>query len=193
MALKRIPLTQKVNLPGGQERMRAAILYISAQCEDMPRFGLTKLNKIIWTADFDAYAERLVPVTGRPYQREAQGPIAVDMKVLLRELERDGMIEYKLTRFDGGKKEEKRPIAKVPADLSHFTADDIKYIDAAIEKQRPNTARRASVLSHGVAWETRANGDPMYYELAFLSDAEVMGKQRAHLTDLAVKLGLKSR
>jgi hypothetical protein len=192
MALKRIPLTQTFNLPGGQERMRAAILYISEKCADMPRFGVTKLNKIIWTADFDAYADRLVPVTGRPYQREAQGPIAVDMKPLLREMERDDMISYKITRFDSGK-EEKRPVAKVKADLSHFTADDMKYIDAAIEKQRPNTARRASVLSHGVAWETRANGDPMYYELAFLSDAEVKGKQRDRLTDLATKLGLKSR
>jgi Protein of unknown function (DUF4065) len=191
MSLKRIPLTQTFNLPGGQERMRAAILYIAERCADMPRFGVTKLNKIIWTADFDAYAERLVPVTGRAYQREAQGPIAVDMKPLLREMERDDLITYKITTFPSGKSE-RRPVAKVKADMSQFTDDDVKYINAAIEKQKNNTARQASIKSHGVAWETRANGDPMYYELAFLSDAELQGKQRDNLIARAARLGLKS-
>jgi hypothetical protein len=51
-------LTWKVPLPGGQKRLREAVLYVSAACKDAERFGLVKLNKIIWRADFE-YAASL--------------------------------------------------------------------------------------------------------------------------------------
>jgi hypothetical protein len=60
-------LTYKVHLPGGQKRLREMILYISNRCNDAPRWGKSKLNKILWRAGSHAFLNRGDPVTGRPY------------------------------------------------------------------------------------------------------------------------------
>jgi hypothetical protein len=79
-------LTFQVKLPGGQSRLREAALYVMTRCANAEAFGLVKLNKILWRADFKAYAARRVPVTGRQYQRLAQGPAPVEMLPVLQEL-----------------------------------------------------------------------------------------------------------
>ena len=38
-------LTYRVELPGGDGRLREMILYVSQKAEEMPRYGKTKLNK----------------------------------------------------------------------------------------------------------------------------------------------------
>jgi hypothetical protein len=53
-------LTYRVELPGGQVRLREAALYVMKKCENLHFFGLTKLNKILWKADFSAFAARRV-------------------------------------------------------------------------------------------------------------------------------------
>ena len=67
MQLARQPLlTDFIGLQGGQDRLRQLTLYVSREFATAARFGLVKLNKTLWKADFDAYANRRVPVTGRP-------------------------------------------------------------------------------------------------------------------------------
>lgn len=87
---QRQKLTWKVPLAGGQKRLREAVLYVSNACRDAERFGLVKLNKIIWRADFESFAQRGQPVTGRQYQRLPQGPAPVEMLPVLDELQADG-------------------------------------------------------------------------------------------------------
>src|ERR1700720_1644773 len=91
-------LTWKVQLPGGQKRLREAILYVSHACEAAPLFGLVKLNKILWRADFESFAERGQPITGRQYQRLPQGPAPVEMLPLLNEMQAEGLIRIERTK-----------------------------------------------------------------------------------------------
>jgi hypothetical protein len=58
----------------GEARLRELILYIAARCERDPRFGATKLNKILLFADFLAYFRRRRPITGVEYMRLPNGP-----------------------------------------------------------------------------------------------------------------------
>lgn len=164
-------LTFKVTLPGGQSRLREAALYVMQRCADAEAFGLTKLNKILWKADFRAYATRRVPITGRQYQRLSQGPAPVEMYPVLQEMQRNG--DIRIERRPVGSFEEQRPSALVEPSLRYFSADDLSYLDAAIEAYWHHTGRGVSRDSHGVAWRTRANGDPMPYDLALLSDEKM--------------------
>src|SRR6478672_8661822 len=88
---QRSKLTWKVPLAGGQRRLREAVLYVSNACTEAERFGLVKLNKIIWRADFESFAQRGQPVTGRQYQRLPQGPAPIEMKPVLNEMLRAGL------------------------------------------------------------------------------------------------------
>src|SRR5665213_2629173 len=78
-------LTYTKALPGGaRERLRELILYVSEKCEKSTRFGMIKLNKIIWRADFTAFEARRSPITGAGYQRLPLGPAPIEMRPVLK-------------------------------------------------------------------------------------------------------------
>lgn len=187
---KRPQLTPKVDLPGGQDRLRQMILYVSIRNVKAERFGLVKLNKIIWRADFDAFAARGRPITGRAYQRLPQGPAAREMKPLLTEMERDGSITYFETDF-GDNVVEYRPIATIGPNLANFTKEDLDFVEASIAHYWNMTGTETSDDSHGAAWKTRGNKAPMYYELSYLSDDPITAAEKsAILRNLAAR-GIK--
>lgn len=167
-------LTYRVKLPGGQTRLREMVLYVSEHSADAEFFGLVKLNKILWKADFSAFADRRIPVTGRAYQRLALGPAPVEMKPLLAEMMQDGQLELNPFFFgiDQSGKDiiEYRPVAKVTPVLRWFSVDDLSYVDASITYYWPFTGRERSDDSHGIAWSSRNDLDPMPYESAIFSD-----------------------
>ena len=126
----------------------------------MERFGLIKLNKIVWRSDFAAFAARSVPVTGRAYQRLMLGPAPVEMQPLLAEMQQDGLITIRMLSFgfgpDGKEILEKRPVANAEPNLRWFSADDLTYVDQAISYYWGMTGTETSDDSHGPAWKTRA-------------------------------------
>lgn len=163
-------LTYTVLLPGGQQqRLQELILYVSDACQTATRFGMIKLDKIIWRADFTAFAARRVPVTGCAYQKLALGPAPTQMRPLLEEMRSAGQIEIESVDFSAGISE-KRVVAVMPPSVRFFSRDDLDYVDAAIQFYWNKTGQEASDNSHGIGWHTREEGDPMPYELAFLSD-----------------------
>jgi len=159
----------KIELSGGQNRLKEAILYVCQKAAEMEYFGAIKLNKILWRADFKSYADRQIPVTGRQYQRLAMGPAPVEMPPVVNDLLRAGAIV--IERRQVGHHTEKRHIAKADPVLRAFSAEDLDYLDEAIEHYRFLTGTEASDDSHGVAWKTREDGDPMPYQAAYFEDS----------------------
>ena len=177
------PATVTVQLPGSQSRARQLILYIARRCENAKFFGAIKLNKIMWKADFDSFAERGVPVTGREYRRQKLGPTLREMVPIQTDMLKDGAIRFEQRDF-GDDMVEQRTIAIDDPDLSLFNDTDMSYVDRAIRHYWDMTGTEASDQSHGVAWRTRANGDPMPYEAAILSDAQPSDNQMNRLKAL---------
>jgi hypothetical protein len=159
---QRPKLTWKVSLAGGQRRLREAVLYVSNACSEAERFGLVKLNKIIWRADFESFAQRGQPVTGRQYQRLPQGPAPVEMLPVLDELQADRLLRIepkKIVDFT-----ELRPVALTKPVLNFFSRSDIDYLDRAISAYWDETGTEVSEISHGVAWKSREDGEAVPYE-----------------------------
>ena len=185
-------LTLRVSLPGGQDRLRQMILYVSKLNENAPYFGRTKLNKILWKADFDSFRERGRPVTGRDYQRLEWGPAAKEMAPLLREMKRNNVIDERPNGF-GDNVVEYRPIPLREPDLSNFDEDDLVFVKQSVRYYWHKTGREASDDSHGMAWRTRHDGDPMPYESAYLSDKKLGGAQLERIQRLVNERGYQSR
>ena len=184
--------TTLIPLPGGRGRLRQLILYVAQKCEGADRFGKVKLNKIIWKADFNSFAARRVPVTGREYVRQEYGPVPKEMTRLHTEMLQEGAarVERKLFGKDpktGKDIVEHRTFAQDTPDTSLFTPEDLSFVDAAISYYWEMTGVETSDESHGFAWKTRSNGDPMPYELAWLSDRPLGPKQTARLIALIVE------
>ncbi|MER9402708.1 Panacea domain-containing protein [Mesorhizobium caraganae] len=158
----------KIELSGGQRRLKEAILYVCQKSADMERFGAIKLNKILWRADFRSYFERLTPVTGRQYQRIKLGPAPVEMAPVVNEMLRDHLLRIDPRQI--GPHVEARHVALVDPVLNFFSPDDLKYWDEAISHYWNMTGAETSDHSHGIAWRSRENGDPMPYQSAFFED-----------------------
>jgi Protein of unknown function (DUF4065) len=184
-------LTYKVHLAGGQARLREMIIYVSSKCVHAPRWGKTKLNKILWRADFTSFAERGVPVTGRPYQRLRNGPAPTEMAPLLGEMLNNRVITIDFNEL-GHNVVEERIFPIMNPNLQAFSRDDIKYIDDSINYYWDDTATEASDDSHGIAWKSRADGDPMPYELSYLSDRQMSLDIQRKLAGLGAEHGWKS-
>lgn len=180
----------KVDLSGGQRRLKEAILYVCKHAADMERFGAIKLNKILWRADFRSYADRQIPVTGRQYQRLELGPAPVEIPPVINELLRDNLL--RIERRPVGTKFENRHIALVDPVLNFFSKDDIDYWDEAISHYWKMTGTETSDKSHGIAWKTRKNGDPMPYQSAFLEDERLPPQGLSHFARMAHERGWRS-
>lgn len=183
-------LTWKIDLEGGQRRLQEAILYIAQQCQSAPLFGLIKLNKILWRADFLSFVERGQPVTGRQYQRLPQGPAPIEMKPVLNEMLRSGLVRIELARVINY--DERRVMPLVEPNLSLFSKGDLDQLDRSIAFYWEKTGKETSDHSHGVAWKTRENGESMPYELAYLSDEPLSAEVKARMLKRAQDKGLRS-
>jgi hypothetical protein len=191
MSARPFQRTVSIPLPGQQRRVKELILYIAKRCEGARYFGAIKLNKILWKADFTSYADRRVPITGREYRRRKFGPALFEMPRIHADMLRDGLIKIEHRDF-GDDMVENRTVALAHPDLSLFAEDDIRFVDSSIQYYWEKTGSEASDDSHGVAWTSRLDGDPMPYELAFLSDegldlphlmrAEELGSRRGWLS-----------
>lgn len=184
-------LTWVVDLPGGLRRLSEAVLYVSKKCETAPYFGLVKLNKILWRCDFDSFAQRGQPVTGRQYQRLKQGPAPVEMRPVLNELQAAGIL--KIVRVTKGNREEQRPTALVDPVLTFFSPQDLECLNHAIEVLWNKTGKEVSDLSHGAAWKTAEQGEAIPYEFAYLSDEQLKRRQETKLLKLAEAHGWQSK
>lgn len=191
MARKPLLTSFQALADGQDERLKQLVLFVAEECEHAPYFGLTKLNKIIWKADFTSYAETGTALTGCGYQRLEFGPAPLAMVPVLKAMERDDAIAYLDKEFGNGVTE-RRVIAKVPPNTNVFRVSELKYARRAISYYWDMTGAETSDDSHGVAWRTRDDGDRMHYELAYLSDRKLEGRQLALLKSLAVERGWKS-
>lgn len=178
--------TYEVAVPNRDKRFRELIVYVADKCGMDPSFGATKLNKILWYADFVSYKQRGKPITGERYQRLQNGPCPVRLKPV-----RESMVgkDVVVRIVPVGTYQQHRIVALRSADLSVFDAEDIAFVDRIIEILRDLNATEISELSHGMAWKTRFDGDPIPYQAAFLSDEAVTASDIARTEDLAGALG----
>jgi Protein of unknown function (DUF4065) len=183
-------LTERISLPGDNNRLKELIVYISAKCQDDPAFGAVKLNKILFQADFRAYRLRGKPITGASYFRLKHGPAPKALMPIMSELHQDDAVRTQ-RRIVGGQ-EQKRPIALRPPDLRYFSGEEIAIVDDIINELWGKSATAVSEESHGIQWKTRADRDPIPYESAYLSDDPVTLDDIQRAEELIRKLGIGS-
>lgn len=181
-------VTYQVNLPGGQRRLKEAALYVMRKAENFDFFGLVKLNKILWRADFESYRHRRTPVTGRAYQKLKAGPAPVEMKPLLNEMLQGGLISIEQTSVPN----EQRPIALADPVLNEFSPSDLGYLNEAVEHYRHMTATQTSSESHGLAWKTRELGDNIPYEAVIFDERPLSESLEGRFHEIARAKNLHS-
>lgn len=170
-----------------QRRLRELILYIATKCVDDPNFGATKLNKILFYADFIAYMKWEKPVTGVRYMKGDFGPVPRALVPVRNEMvDLDEIEIQEVSRFNF---KQKRPVAKREPDLSLFSAQEIALVDSIIDILRGFTGIQVSELTHNRAWRIADKGQDIPYQAVFLSDDDVAESDVVRAAELSREHG----
>lgn len=174
----------------GDARLRELILHIATQCADAPKFGKTKLNKILYFSDFLWYKKTGKPITGAEYMRLENGPAPKRMLPIQQQMLANQDIAVIKKIFPSGR-EQHRIVAQEKADLDmYFTPAQIALVDAVIRILWDANAEETSDVSHRIAWYVFDNDkEPIPYEAALLSDEPVTANDIERTGELAKQYG----
>ncbi len=119
------------------------ILYFLEKCT---RVGKTKLNKLLWYADFKNFKDNGVSVTGAKYVHLQYGPVPQNYDYFLQFLSLQNKITSTEVEYDHYSGEEY--YANRPADVSVFPEAELAVIDHIAETFGNLTARQLKEKSH---------------------------------------------
>ena len=183
----RRPFTFKFDEVDGDDRLAELILHISEACEDDPTFGATKLNKILWWADFLSFARHGQAITGVEYQRLKNGPAPKRLVPVRARLVGNGdIVVQERSVF---KRTQKRIVPMRKANYTLFTAKQIALVDEMISDLWGDNAITVSEQSHGKAWEIARDRQSIPYESIFLSDEPTAPQDVSETHELADRFG----
>jgi hypothetical protein len=152
-----------------EARYRELVLYICQKCATDPKFGATKLNKILYFSDFLAYATLGEPVTGFEYQRLPNGPAPRRMLPMRDDMEKRRDLGFQIVSLRGGHTQHRAVNLRAP-DLGVFTAAQIALVDRVIEELWDLDAGAVSELSHRMmGWKLADLNETIPYETVFIS------------------------
>ena len=150
------------------ERLAEMILYISQKCQTDSNFGSTKLNKILFFADFMSFQQRGKPITGTSYMRLGFGPVPSRLLPVRAKLKQESALV--MQHVYSGTYTQKRPVAMRPAKLSMFDGDDINFVNFIIDTVEGHNAKTISDMSHMRIWRIAKDKEKIPYEAIFVSD-----------------------
>jgi hypothetical protein len=171
-------------------RLRELILYIATKCDSDPRFNATRLNKILFYADFTSFAKTGRPITGAAYKALDRGPaprrlVPVRNKMLdAGELRIDPVRAYSYDRHH-------YVALRQPKLNEFFKASDIALVDEIIQKTWGSTASLISDFSHHRIWKIarKAWNELIPYEAMYVSDDRPTDTDASRAKILADKYG----
>lgn len=171
------------------EKLEELILYVSEKSATDQFFGKTKLNKILFFADFTAYRETGRSITGAVYQHLPQGPCPHQLLPALNALG-DAIMERQESTYVGMRK---RLIARRQADLSVFKPDEVGIVDRVIKELAPLNSKQVSDLSHDtMAWRLTADYQEIPYGTAFLDEDSPTADDLAWLKEVSAGAGMEA-
>lgn len=183
-------LTFEVPQMEPEKRLRELILHILYACQTDPKFGKTKLVKLLYYADFTSFRESGQPITGHKYVKLPNGPFPDNLNRLLGEMQRAGEIRPVDDPFTGYPRPQQRYIPLRRAELGNFTAQDIALVDELIRKFWSYSGTEMANMTHGIAWEVAEPNEAIPYEASILTDEEITQEDIDIIEQLVQKYGI---
>jgi hypothetical protein len=169
-----------------EDKFRELLLYMAYRSVDDPSFGATKLNRLLWVADFLSYGKLGQPITGVQYVKRQYGPAPRRLPAI-----RDDMVakqELAVAVREVHGLTQKRPVPLREPNLSCFTPQEVALIEFVIESLRRANATEVSEWSHGLCgWAIAEDDATIPYETVFLSDRKLTAYEAERGRQLALE------
>lgn len=177
---------------GDETKLGELIVHISLKCANDRRFGATKLNKLLYFADFFAFGQHGKAITEVPYQHLKNGPAPRRFKVVEKSLVDAKAIAVQKIKLPNGNTQIKTIALRNP-DLSNFSGEEIALIDQLIDKHWEDDSDSISICSHNyVGWKMTKEGENIPYGSIFLSDEPLSQAEIERGQELATAYGWRA-
>lgn len=178
--------------PPNDEKLRELILFVARRSERDERFGATKLNKLLFFADFLAYVKLGSSITGQEYQKLPNGPAPRRLLPLAKQMEANGAFAWAERSYHG--RSQRVPIALREPDLSSFSADEIAIVTEVLQTHWERNARGVSDLSHQFrGWQLAQEGETIPYQMALVRFVKPRRKDIAKAIEIKEELAALKR
>lgn len=170
-----------------EHKFRELVLFIAQKSEGDVQFGATKLNKLLFYADFLAFQSFGQAITCHRYQRLDKGPAPRALVPILARMEADGEI-VRVERNHYGKTQ-KRVVARRMANLDLLSSKEVDLVSQLIQECWGKTAKAMSDLSHRFrGWRLAKDGEDIPYEVALVQFRKPTKADAAHWLKVAPDL-----
>lgn len=154
-------------------KTRELLMYVADRLKDVPNYGATLLNKVLYFIDHTNYLVNKRPISNLNYVKQDFGPTPIPSQFLpLKEdlIDNDEMTEIK-SDFFGLVQKKCLPNRKPNTDV--FDKDEIILIDRVIAVVATHNANSISEISHRfLAWKLAENMEKLpYYTFLLTSKA----------------------
>ncbi|MHA1331779.1 MAG: Panacea domain-containing protein [Candidatus Hodarchaeales archaeon] len=147
-------------------KLRELVLHIAEICKNDPEFGATKLNKILFFADFYAYSVFGKSITEEKYFHLPKGPAPKRMKQVEEELKSSGRAKIEERLYFG--KKQRRLVPQADANTSIFQQKELDLVTDVIEALRGINASDISAWTHKLLpWLLTNDREEIPYNTAF--------------------------
>lgn len=155
-----------------ERKLTELLLYVAQRLESDRAGGATKLNKILYFADFAHVRRTGAPITGAVYLKLPQGPVPRQLLPIRSRLVARGDAE--LVREDFLGYELHRLVPRRQPALSVFSAAELDTIEKVLTDLDGLNARQVSDLSHEEAgWRLVGEGEVIPYEAALVGARQI--------------------
>lgn len=148
------------------------VLHVARRLRDDRAGGATKLNKVLFFAEFTHLRRHHSVISGCEFQKLAHGPAPRHLLAVRERLIANGDAELVAEDFLG--RPQHRLVPHRQADLSVFTADELRTIDDVLDQLAGLTGTQVSELSHQEpGWRLTEPGETIPFATAFLDFPQV--------------------
>lgn len=182
--------------PFDRGKFKEMVIYFaerSAQLND-DGFGMVKLNKLLYRADFEAYRTLGRAITGETYERQEFGPVARDLLIVLDELGASGRLRWE--HIPAGPHTRNVPRAmdedEFAPDHRQFSADELGVMERTLQELATYGGKSVSLWSHeqSAGWNlAEKNGNTIEYRTAFVSTGPLTQSLLREVSDYVRKRG----
>jgi hypothetical protein len=153
-----------------ESKLRELIVYISSLSERDETFGATKLNKLLFRADFFAYAQWGKPLTGVEYFALENGPVPRPMKRLLNLMREEGDIVIREKDYFGLAQHRVIPLRSPEL---NFSVHEMNLLFRLIQRYWGVSGTSMSNESHEfLGWSLAKLEETIPYSVALVGDRE---------------------
>jgi len=145
------------------QKFKNLVHYVCSKCDDPRELGATKLNKILWYSELEAFLALKKPITGARFVKQEFGPVPVAIVPVLEELRQEGALAIRDTTYFGKPKREF--ISLRDPEIDEFSAQEISIVDRVTQVIcTQHTASSISEHTHNDIWKMAEIGEdiPLY-------------------------------